>query len=80
MTKEVGNTPNVVTGKSSIRTYPVEVLFDFGDTHSFISARLVKTLELAPTSRHSLLHIALPNGKVVNYKELLKLPYPNLWP
>ena len=32
---------DVVTGNFSIRTHLVEVLFDFGATHSFVSARLV---------------------------------------
>jgi len=60
-----------VTGKFSVRTHPAEILFDSGAAHSFISARLVKTLESAPMSKHSLLHIALPDGKMVKYKELL---------
>jgi len=52
------------------RTHPVEVLFNSGTTHSFISARLVKTLRLVSTSRHSQLNIALANEKVANYLEL----------
>ena len=56
----------MVTGNFSIRTHPVEVLFNLGATHSFISARLLKIA----TSTYSLLNIALPDGKVVSYREL----------
>jgi len=59
MKEKVKDTPNVVTDKFSIRTHPIKVLLDFGATHSFISAKLVKTLELAPTFQHYALHIAL---------------------
>ena len=69
--EEVEHTPNMTTSKSFIRTHLVKVLFNSGAMHSSISTRLMKTLELAPTSKHALLHIALPNGKVVNCQELI---------
>ena len=64
------NTPNVVTGNFSIKTHPVEVLFDSGATHSFISTRLVKILWLVPVSEPTRLNIALPDGKAINCKEV----------
>ena len=41
--------PNVVTGNFSIRTYPIEVLFDSSVTSLSISTRLVETLWLVLT-------------------------------
>ena len=69
------DTPKVVTGNFSTRTYHVDVLFNSGATHSFISSRLVETLWLAPTIRQSLLSIAHPDGKVVNCPDLY-IDYP----
>jgi len=40
--EEVENTPNTVTSNFSIKTHPVEVLFDSVATHSFIAAGLVE--------------------------------------
>ena len=37
---------NKVTDNFSIRTHPIEVLFDCGATHSFISATPVEMLKL----------------------------------
>jgi len=42
----MGGNPNVLTSKFSIGTHPLEVLFDSGAAHSFISAILVETLGL----------------------------------
>jgi len=42
--EEVEDPPNVVTGTSSIKAHPIEVLFDFSATHSFIFTKLVETL------------------------------------
>jgi len=42
--EEVEDTPNIVIGNFTVKTHHVEVLFDFGATHSFISARLVSKL------------------------------------
>jgi len=41
---EVEDAPNVMTGNFSIKTHPVEVLFDSNATHAFISAKLAETL------------------------------------
>ena len=62
--------PNVVTSNFSIKTHPIEVLFDSSVTHLFISTKLVDMLQLALTPKQSLLNIALPDGKVVNCQEL----------
>ena len=43
-----GDAPNVVTGTFSLLTQPIDVLFDSGAPHSFISVRLVETLGLTP--------------------------------
>jgi len=48
----------------------VNVLFDSGATHSFISAKLIETLGLDPTQKSSLLTVMLPNGKTVSCEEL----------
>jgi len=42
--EEAEDAHNVVTGIFSLLTQPVDVLFDSGATHSFISVRLVETL------------------------------------
>ena len=68
--EEVEDAPNMVTGNFSIRIYPVEVSFNSGGPYSFIFARLVETLQLVSTTRHSLLSIALPDGKVVDCRDL----------
>ena len=68
--EERENAPNMATDNFSIQTQLVEVLFDYGATYSFISARLVRKTQGTLTSRHSTLGIALPNGKMVNCQEL----------
>jgi len=47
--EEAEDGPNVVMGTFSLLTEPVDVLFDLGSTHSFISVKLVGTLKLIPT-------------------------------
>jgi len=44
----------------------VDVLFDSGATHSFISVKLVETLGLNPMQKCSLLSVVLPGGKAVS--------------
>jgi len=61
-----------VTGTFSILTQPVDVLFDSGVTHSFISVKLVESLGLAPTHKSSLLSVILPDAKTVTCEELYK--------
>jgi len=68
--EEAEDAPNVVTGTFSILTQIVDVLFDSGATHSFISIKLVKTLGLNPTQKSSLLSVVLPDGKAVSCEEL----------
>ena len=67
--EEVEDAPNMVTGNFTI-THHVEVLFDSGVVHSFISARLVRKMQGTLMSRHSMLSIALPDGKMMNVQEL----------
>ena len=64
------NAPNIVTGNFSIQNHPVKVLLDSNATHSFISARLVSKMQGTLISRHSMLSVALPKGKMVNCQEL----------
>jgi len=59
---EAEDAPNVVTGTFPLLTQLVDVLFDSGATHSFISVRLVEALGLTPTRRSSLLSVTLPDG------------------
>ena len=68
--EEAANAPNVVTGTFSPLTQSVDVLFDSGAMHSFISAKLVETLELNPTQKSSLLSVMLPDGKIMSCEEL----------
>jgi len=68
--EEAENAPNVVTGTFSLLTQAVDVLFDSGATHSFISVKVVETLGRTPTRKSSLLSVILPYGKTVTCKEL----------
>ena len=68
--EEAEDAPNVVTGAFSLLTQLIDVLFDSGATHSFISVKLVETLGLIPTRKSSLLSVTLPNGKTVSCEEL----------
>jgi len=49
--EEAKDAPNAMTGTFSIKTQPVDALLDSGAMHSFIFAKLVKTLGPVPTSR-----------------------------
>ena len=49
--EEVEDAPNIVMGTFSIQAQPVDILFDLGVMHSFISIKLVKALGLVPTRR-----------------------------
>ena len=68
--EEAEDAPNVVIGTFSLLTQPVDVLFDSGTTHSFISIKLVETLGLIPTRKSSLLSVTLPDGKTMTCDEL----------
>ena len=57
--KEAEDAPNMVMGTFFIPNQPVNVLFNLGATHSFISIKLVETLELVPTRKYSLLSMIL---------------------
>jgi len=46
--EEAEDAPNIVTCTFSFLSQPVDVLFDSGATHSFISIKLVETLGLTP--------------------------------
>jgi len=68
--------PNVVTGTFSLLTQSVNILFDSGAMPSFISVKLVETLELNPTQKSLLLSVILPDGKTVICEELYEgCPY-----
>ena len=68
--EEAKDVPNVVMGTFSLLTQLIDVLFDSGATHSFISARLVATLGLTPTHKSLLLSVTLPDGQTVSCEEL----------
>ena len=70
--EEAKDAPNVVTGTFPLLTQLVDVLFDSGAMHSFISIRLVEMLGLTPTHKSSSLCVTLPNGKTASYKVLYK--------
>ena len=68
--EEAEDAPSVLTDTFSILTQLVDILFDSSATHSFISIKLVETLELVPTYKFSLLYVILLDGKVVMCEEL----------
>ena len=70
--EDVEDAPNVVNRIFSIRTHPIEVLVDSSTTHSFVSAKLVVTLGLVPVSKHSVLPVALHDGKKIRCDGLYK--------
>ena len=70
--EEAEDAPKVMTGTFTIQTQPIDILFDSGATHSFISAKLVETLQLVPTHTPPLLSAILPNEKTVKCDELDK--------
>jgi len=67
---EAEDAPNMVIGTFSIQAQPIDVLFDSGAMHSFISVKLVKTLGLLLTCKSPLLFVILPDGKNVKCDEL----------
>jgi len=68
--QEAKDAPNVVTGTFSLLSQSVDILFDSGFMHTFISIKLVKTLGLHPTRKSSLLSVMLPDGKTMPCEEL----------
>jgi len=68
--EELEDAPHTVTGTFSLLTQLVNVLFDSGATHSFISVKLVQTSGLTPTRKSSSLFVTLPDGKTVSCEEL----------
>ena len=68
--EEAKDAPNVITCTFSIQAQLVDVLFDSGAMHSFISVKLVETLGLVPTCKSSLLSVILLDGKTVWCEEL----------
>ena len=68
--EEVEDAPNVVISTFSTQAQLVDVLFDFGATHSFISVKLVETLGRVPSHRPPLLYVTLPFVKTVKCDEL----------
>jgi len=68
--EEAEDAPIVVTGTFSIQAQPIDGLFDFGATYSFISIKLVATLRFVPTHRPPPLSVTLLDGKTVKCDEL----------
>jgi len=68
--EEAEDAPNIMTSTFCILTQPIDVLFDSGTTHYFISVKLVELLGLVPTCKSSLLSVILPDGKTVTCEEL----------
>jgi len=68
--EEAEDAPNMVTGTFSLLTQSTDILFDSDATHSFISVKLVETLELHPTRKSSLLSLMLPDAKTMSCEEL----------
>ena len=70
--EEVEDALNIMMGTFSLLTQLVDILFDSGATHSFISVKLVETLRLITTRKSPLLFVTLPDGKTVTCEELYK--------
>ena len=70
--EEAQDTPNIVTSTFSIQAQLIDVLFDFGATHSFISMKLLDTLGLVPTHRPTLVSVTFPDRNIMKYDELYK--------
>jgi len=70
--EELEDAPIVVTYTFPIQAQPIDVLFNSGVMHSFVSVKLVKTLGLVLTQRPPLLSMTLPYGKTVKCDELYK--------
>ena len=68
--EEAEDAPNVVTGTFSLPTQLVDILFNSGAMHCFISVKLVETLGLHPTRQSSLLFVMFLDGKTVSCVEL----------
>ncbi|XP_074305595.1 uncharacterized protein LOC141640813 [Silene latifolia] len=63
--QEVEPSDNIVTGNIFLNSTPVNVLFDTGASHSFISLSLSKRLKLVPSIQNIEHTIGLPNGNTV---------------
>jgi len=70
--EEAENTPNVVTDTFPIQAQPIDVLFDYGVMHSFISVKLIETLGLVPIHRPPLLSVTRLDGKTMKCDEWYK--------
>jgi len=68
--EEAKDAQNVVTCTFSIQAQPIDVLFNSGATHSFISVKPIETLGLIPTRKSFLLSVILPDGKTVRCEVL----------
>ena len=68
--EEVEDTPNIVIGIFSMKTHPIEVLFDSSATHSFIFDGLIEILGLALVPKYSIICIGLSNKKAISCEEL----------
>ncbi|XP_042511755.1 uncharacterized protein LOC122086908 [Macadamia integrifolia] len=68
--KEVEVSPNVVAGILSILGIPTYVLFDSGASHSFVSKRFAKKIDMSPKALESKLIFSTPIGKVAQLNEV----------
>ena len=62
--EEAGSSPNVIRGMVSIRGHDINVLFDSGATHSFISYDCAKKFGFALTELSYDLKVSTPSGIV----------------
>ena len=68
----LASTSNVVAGQTSIQSFNVYTLFDFGATHSFISTKLALSMSDSIARTPSLLRTALPSGEILLSEFYLK--------
>jgi hypothetical protein len=62
--KAVQETPGMAVSTFSVKYHPIEVLFDNGATHSFVTASWVDAHNLPITTMTTPIQIDLSHGKV----------------
>ena len=67
---EVEDALDVVRGTFSIHSYPVNVLFDYRASHSFIAPGIVDKLKLVPSLGSPAMSITMPSEDTRTCKKL----------
>jgi predicted aspartyl protease len=65
---------SVLKGIFSLNDIPIEILFDSGATHSFISGSLVENLGLSGSHVNGAFTIVTPSGKISSHTVAFRVP------